>query len=235
MRHLALMLMALAPTSALAGPSIGSDSSGKDADGDGVPNAADLCPGSDDSVDLDGNGAADCVETFVSDAGFDAAGSTAQWVHVNQTVGWSSDDGNGYASSGSMPLDIGPGAAGTWGVHGDCVVVSPSTQHTLLMQWDLASSTGSADARLMVWEYADTACTSNVNSMTLEHLTVPTAGFETVGGTFTTKPSTGAVYLGIFNAPPSGDIDAQIELRVDNVLLHDTPAAMGDDDETGKE
>lgn len=232
MRTILISLLALGSSPALAG--LEPEPSGKDADGDGVGNAADLCPGSDDSVDLDGNGTADCAETFVSDAGFDAAGSTAQWVHAGQTVGWSSDDGSAYAQSGSMPLDIGPGAVPSWELHGDCLSVDPSTWHILLAQWDLSAPGGATDAWFMVWEYADAACTSVVTIRTVEHLTAPTAGFETVGGDFVTKPSTRAVHVAIFNRAPGTGQDP-VQLRVDNILLHDSPAALEDEDETGEE
>ncbi|MEM7152019.1 MAG: hypothetical protein AAF799_04215 [Myxococcota bacterium] len=76
-----------------------------DSDGDGVQDADDLCPGSDDTVDLDGNDIADCSETlapeFMFDSPADVAGAT---LGSHTLASFSPSDGGGYSGSGSMRL-----------------------------------------------------------------------------------------------------------------------------------
>ena len=82
------MFAALATLALLTNPvaSAGKASSGAaDSDGDGMPDSKDLCPGEDDTVDLDLNGTQDCVETFAHDFGFGPSDSGSFWT---RNTGW---------------------------------------------------------------------------------------------------------------------------------------------------
>jgi hypothetical protein len=80
-----------------------------DSDNDGVQDFDDLCPGSDDTVDLNTNDIPDCSETFGPNLMFDDEQSidamtiapTSNGIWVGWDIG---HDGNGWSESGSLWL-----------------------------------------------------------------------------------------------------------------------------------
>lgn len=76
-----------------------------DVDGDGVGDAADRCSFEDDSVDIDGNGTADCAETLLAEFGFEAH-DTLSIYDLGPYPVWDPDDLHGYANSGSVMVQI---------------------------------------------------------------------------------------------------------------------------------
>lgn len=76
-----------------------------DSDNDGVDDADDLCPGSDDTVDLNANDIPDCDETAGPNLMFDTASSIANATVQGNSVGsYSWTDGAGWSGSGSLQV-----------------------------------------------------------------------------------------------------------------------------------
>lgn len=201
-----------------AGGSLWSDS-----DGDGVHDSLDLCPGTDDDVDLDADGAADCSQTFVGTGAFDSFAEGSAWLGSNAWT--STQDGNGYAPSGALNL-----STTTMLAHGlsPCVAVSSNTQHELLAQVYAFNGTQPVDVKLQVWEYADTTCSSSSPASTpIDQITSNTNGWSVMGGRFLMGTGTGSVRVVVVNSPVS---TTMTDVYFDNILLHDNVLTRDEDD-----
>lgn len=75
---------------------------GPDADGDGVGDACDACPGFDDGIDTDGDGLADGCDNCPSDANPDQTDSEAPAPALVPVTAWAFDEESGTASIDSV-------------------------------------------------------------------------------------------------------------------------------------
>lgn len=136
-----------------------------DSDFDGVDNVYDYCPWEDDTVDIDGNGYADCAETMLWEFGMrDTARTTLtysfpMWSSLaTGPLSWDPDDLHGYAYSGSALL-------ANFDTHAfldveKCVELEPGRNYVLTGRFAAATSTSSASAVLGVRRFLDAGCTS---------------------------------------------------------------------------
>ncbi|MBW2735271.1 MAG: hypothetical protein JRH20_23045, partial [Deltaproteobacteria bacterium] len=76
-----------------------------DDDHDGICNAADQCPGEDDTIDTDSNNTPDCLENMLLNGAFDEELDPWGPFGVSATV-WVPDDQYGSVYSGSMRIDL---------------------------------------------------------------------------------------------------------------------------------
>jgi hypothetical protein len=138
-----------------------------DLDDDGVPDLDDLCPGSDDTVDLNGNDVPDCSETWANDLMFDDAQSVNAMIHVPPTdVGWTSTsnvhDGNGYSESGALVVfSVSPGVPSQVSV---CIDIPLAYDY--LGVWYHAVGTSSVPTVLNYHQYTGKHCTGAVSTTT---------------------------------------------------------------------
>lgn len=220
---LALPATALAGGETKAGGSIWSD-----ADGDGVHDSQDLCDGSDDTVDLDADGTADCSQSFLGTGPFDSSSDVAAWWFDGS---FDSTDAEGYAGSGSM--DLGTGWFATAASMSPCVAVDPSTPHELLLQVDVANATANPNLYVQVWEDTQSDCSgSTLGQTTLDQVLADTGGWTVIGGRFTTSSQTRGVQVFVANLRPQ-NATTETEAWLDNVLLHDD--ISGSSSDTGSE
>ncbi|MCA9494571.1 MAG: hypothetical protein KC621_31805 [Myxococcales bacterium] len=136
-----------------------------DVDGDGVPDADDLCPWDDDTVDLDANGHPDCDETLATSWGANAWGSESAWLgrydamHSSAqsfTPVWKDEDANGYVHSGSV---ISWATSPVWVTltTAQCFPVDASTDYVIGLRY-LPLGNGDFTSTFRVIEYPGTSC-----------------------------------------------------------------------------
>lgn len=204
-----------------------SDSITADTDGDGVWDTQDLCPGSDDTVDIDIDGIADCDQNLLEGPMFDDATDASAWA--GDFVFDAGIDAQGFAGSGSLNLDY-DAIAGH--ATSRCVVASGSTDYVYMLEMDFVKE-GYPAAYLFVLEYTDSSCGWNSGQTLTHQQTSSTSGWAVVDGSFTTAASTRAVKVVVVNNRV-GSSNWPL-MQVDNILLHERAEDLGDDGEPGRD
>jgi hypothetical protein len=201
-----------------------------DGDGDGVHDSVDVCPGSDDTVDLDGNDSPDCAQTWVEGGTFDSTDDLDHWdewmpwTH-GSTWGLLPDDGNGFASSDSVQLYLAAPYANHGHISSTCIAVPASTRIQLMSQFWLVSTDLDESPRgsLQLWQYDSLAnCNANMGMLVtiVDSHAGNLSGFGVWGARFTSEPNTQYARVIIYaQSPEDVDSPAPFHLRVDNILL----------------
>lgn len=111
-----------------------------DTDLDGVVDILDYCSWEDDSIDIDGNGIADCDETMLEEFGMaDDTSATSAWDRATSPATavdtWDPDDLRGYPYSGSMMFaDMAPQGSSFGAAFmetTECIVLASDTTYAL--------------------------------------------------------------------------------------------------------
>ena len=146
-----------APDTAPADPS--------DADGDGVIDAADVCPGLDDRVDLNGDGAPDCAQNLLTNG--QMTSTVDPWWTYTQgtntaTAAWDARDASGWAGSGAAAVvnTSAMNAANAAGLISGCVTGVPGARYGLYFHYRLDSPVAQADTQIIpsFLTYSDDHC-----------------------------------------------------------------------------
>ena len=221
-RTLAAVLTAsfILPVSAFAGKQ---SSITLDDDGDGVINAWDMCPGSDDTVDLDGNLVSDCTETLAAGPSFNNSGDLQYWQVSNSngsSMGWTPTDGSGYANSGSFGLGVSnqPGTNVSTMTWSDCIPVNSHTQYNVLMQAKSQTLASGHKTQVEFWEYDSSSCAPNDFTGRRRVTSYGAFSWKTIGSQFLTDNSTRGVRVGIV-ITQTGSNTTTHYAWVDNVLV----------------
>lgn len=203
-----------------------------DTDGDGVIDALDLCAGTDDSVDLDSNGVADCSETFVVGAAFDYGSQVTPWERPGSVfgeIGWASNhDGAGWASSGSLHLYVSPSRTLSDGMS-ECIAVSGNTSHVFLANYKLVSDDPNPRTDIYLYEFSSASKCNSISGAAVDHSfhETGTTGWDVMGSRFTTRSSTRYMRIYVRTlVQAGGGTTAPVRAYYDNILLHDTPEEL---------
>ncbi len=137
-----------------------------DSDLDGIDDTFDDCPWEDDSIDIDGNGVADCDETMLEEFGMAAeASATSAWVRATSPATaietWDPDDLHGYPYSGSMMFADMVQEGSTFGAAfmetAECIALTDDTIYTLTARF-AAIAPDSTEVFLGVRLFMDSDC-----------------------------------------------------------------------------
>ena len=170
-----------------------------DTDGDGVVDGLDMCPGTDDSVDLDGNGVADCSETLAAGAHFDDSGDLQYWTTgavAGTSIGWTATDGGGYSASGSLGIGAVSNQSSGRSTHNDCIPVQPATPYNVLMQAKSQTLSSSQKTRVEVWQYSNADCSGYLGRSWVD--TYGAFSWKTLGSRWLTGSSTHSIQVVVY-------------------------------------
>lgn len=137
-----------------------------DGDGDSVLDAADLCPGLDDRVDLNADGTPDCAQNLLTNGQMTSAlppwwfrpaatnRATATWDGTGDASGWS---GSGSAAVINTTT---ANVANAAGLVSECVTGAPSTSYGLYFHYRLDSPLAANDTQIIpsFLTYSDDHC-----------------------------------------------------------------------------
>ena len=170
-----------------------------DTDNDGVVDVLDMCPGSDDSVDLDQNNVADCSETLALGAHFDDSGELQYWTTgsvAGTSIGWTSTDGSGYSASGSLGIGAVSNGSSGRSTKNDCIPVQPATAYNVLLQAKSQTLSSSQKTRVEVWEYSSSDCSSYSGRSWIDWYDA--FSWKTIGDRWLTGSSTRGVQVVVY-------------------------------------
>jgi len=201
-----------------------------DTDGDGVFDPWDMCPGTDDSVDLDGNYVPDCTETLAAGAHFDDSGDLQYWTTgavAGTSIGWTSTDGNGYAPSGSLGIGAVSNQSSGRSTRSDCIPVSSATSYNVLLQAKSQTLSSSQKTRVEVWEYSTSDCSAYIGRSWIDWYGA--FSWKTLGDQWLTGSSTHAIQVQVY-VDHATDPNYTHWVWIDNLLVNkvDTKVTKGE-------
>jgi hypothetical protein len=207
------MMLALLTSFALAG-----QPTAMDTDGDGVDDLFDVCPGSDDTVDLNLDGTPDCAQSMIPRSPIDSYSDTTFWTPYNGTFsGFSGVDAKGYLGSGSLRNESTAPGGGVVG-HRICVRIAPPYGDDLsvwLQGGHIGSGTLNAVTRLQ--EFSSSNCTLGAGAIHQDAYQVPAGSFEESRLATRLRSSTRSVQLTVESNT------FQQQFLVDNILMLRSP------------
>ena len=197
-----------------------------DSDGDGVDDADDLCPGSDDTVDLNSNDVPDCDETAGPNLMFDTAGSVGNaTIHPNSVGSHGSMDAMGWSGSGGLWLTS--SLANITAAMSVCVNVPVFYDTFELWFQSRTAWTPNAPAYAEIRQYTGKGCTGssgiNGNYVNLGNGGTSNVPWPTYSHEVPLLTSTRSVLVGI-------TMGTDQPWTIDNILLLPIIEALGNDD-----
>ncbi len=176
-----------------------------------------ICP------DLDGDGVPDCTQTLVQNPGFDSA--TTGWkAEPATTASWTSQDGNGKASSGAIAVvnsDTNPADApygATTGGAFQCLTVTPGSCYQVDAQVSIPSGQASVAAGFVIDEHTTGDCSQPPFTSFVSPQISSIGAWQTVSGT-TTQVPLGVASAAVRLVAVKPMAQASAEALFDNVLI----------------
>ncbi len=179
--------------------------------------------------DLDADGVPDCSETLVHNSSFD--GATTGWTaEPGSSASWTSQDGGGNPSSGSVAVvnsdtnaadaPYGTTTAGAF----QCLTVTPGACYQVDAQISIPSGQASVAAGFVLDQHSTSDCSQPPVSSFLSPQISSTGAWQTISGTTTRiLLGVGSLALRLVAVKPLGQSSA--EALFDNVLVRPTACA----------
>lgn len=195
-----------------------------DLDRDTVQDAYDHCLWSDDRVDLNQDGIADCSQSMIPDGTFDVYSDILHWSAINAGTFRNTDplDLFGYGYSDSMLAEFSGAGSAEVGSR-ICVPIGPPYANDTVAVWLQATQdavAGSSPAYTELRQYSSSNCTTG-NSVTVsDNYTIYSNAISLSDTSTTLLTSTRSVLL-------IAKSQTAAQFLVDNVLLLRTPGSLG--------